>query len=187
MSSGSEADPEEREQELKRSALENIGDKRRRRDPMANSEFDRMYGKEGDDFLNDSDWDVDSFVAPSARSYKSSKTLASGKVKGLENIYLQRLEGAKKRKAKREKMKAGKQAKFRPMQHQFLPDTEMLRDSDEGSEQSYMSKKVGNGLASHRSVSRRSGSIHDRGPNIFSGNRGKYVKPGEREGSEPWL
>jgi hypothetical protein len=59
-----------------------------------------MYGKEVDDFLNDSDWDVDSFVAPSARSYASQGSLASGRVKGLENIYLQRLEGSKKRKKK---------------------------------------------------------------------------------------
>jgi hypothetical protein len=47
-----------------------------------------MYGKEVDDFLNDSDWDVDSFVAPSVKSFNSHGSLASAKVKGLENIYL---------------------------------------------------------------------------------------------------
>ena len=32
----------------------------------ANSEFDWIHTKEVDDFLNnDSDWDIDSFVAPS--------------------------------------------------------------------------------------------------------------------------
>ena len=50
-----------------------------------------MYGKE----VDDSDWDIDSDVAPSVKSYNS------GKVKGLESIYLQRLEGAKRRKNKR--------------------------------------------------------------------------------------
>lgn len=62
----------------------------------ANSEFDWIHTKEVDDFLNnDSDWDIDSFVAPSQRSYGSHASYVSAKVKGLENIYLQRLEGSK--------------------------------------------------------------------------------------------
>lgn len=76
-----------------------------RRHEGANSEFDWMYGKEVDDFLNDSDWDVDSFVAPSVKSFNSHGSMASAKVKGLENIYLQRLEGSKNRKIKWDKMK----------------------------------------------------------------------------------
>lgn len=40
--------------------------KRNKRLEGANSEFDRIHTKEVDDFLNnDSDWDIDSFVAPS--------------------------------------------------------------------------------------------------------------------------
>lgn len=52
--------------------------KRNKRLEGANSEFDRIHTKEVDDFLNnDSDWDIDSFVAPSQRSYGSHASYVS--------------------------------------------------------------------------------------------------------------
>ena len=52
--------------------------KRTKRLEGANSEFDRIHTKEVDDFLNnDSDWDIDSFVAPSQRSYGSHASYVS--------------------------------------------------------------------------------------------------------------
>ena len=81
----SESEPEdntpiEREKKLKDDALAQIDSKksrsRKKNGKMsgANTEFDNMYGKEVDEFLNDSDWDVDSYVAPSARSQKSESS-----------------------------------------------------------------------------------------------------------------
>lgn len=58
----------EREQQLKQNHMDRIKNKSKwnKRLEGANSEFDRIHTKEVDDFLNnDSDWDIDSFVAPS--------------------------------------------------------------------------------------------------------------------------
>ena len=92
--------------------------------PPGDKNFEQVYGKEVDDFLNDSDWEVDSMV-DSVHSNKSKRSAMSGKVKGLESIYLQRLEGSKKRKEKRSKMRNRTKGRFRTDRYD-----ELIKDSD---------------------------------------------------------
>ena len=84
--------------------VKNNGSMKPESEAPVDKNFEQVYGKEVDDFLNDSDWEVDSMV-DSVHSGKSKRSAMSGKVKGLESIYLQRLEGSKKRKEKRSKMR----------------------------------------------------------------------------------
>jgi hypothetical protein len=56
------------------------------------SDLEKLYTRDIDDFLNDSDWDVES-IAPSNVSHQSARShVGDGRLRGLESIYLQRLE-----------------------------------------------------------------------------------------------
>lgn len=58
-----------------------------------------MFGKDIDEFLEDSEWDIESIDKMSQFSKGSKNTFRSGqgsKLKGLEKVYLQRIEGANK-------------------------------------------------------------------------------------------
>lgn len=58
-----------------------------------------MFGKDIDEFLEDSEWDIESIDKMSQFSKGSKNTFRSSqasKLKGLEKVYLQRLEGNQK-------------------------------------------------------------------------------------------
>jgi hypothetical protein len=55
-------------------------------------EFEQLFGQDIDDFLDNSQWDIASAGGVSAHSKDSAKSL---KLKGLENIYLQRMDSSK--------------------------------------------------------------------------------------------
>jgi len=94
---------------------------------VAPSDLDKLYGKDVDDFLNESDWDIDS-NNKSQMSYKSVRSYGDKRIRGLESIYLQRLEGGMK-KPKRKK----KRPKFRALQDRYLNQEDMPRDGDNSS------------------------------------------------------
>lgn len=57
-----------------------------------------MFGKDIDEFLEDSDWDIESFDNMSNFSKGTSRSaLNDGRIRGLESIYLQRIETSMKR------------------------------------------------------------------------------------------
>ncbi len=57
-----------------------------------------MFGKDIDEFLEDSDWDVESFDNMSQYSRGTAKSaFLDGRIRGLESIYLQRIESGMKK------------------------------------------------------------------------------------------
>lgn len=92
---------------------------------VAPDDLDKLYGKDVDDFLNESDWDIDSVNNKSQISYKSARSHGDKRIRGLESIYLQRLEGGiRKNKPKKKK------PKFRVLQDRYLNQDEIPRDED---------------------------------------------------------
>lgn len=60
------------------------------------ADFEKMFGKDIDEFLEDSEWDIESIDKISQFSKHSKNTIRSAaqasKLKGLEKLYLQRIE-----------------------------------------------------------------------------------------------
>ena len=60
------------------------------------ADFEKMFGKDIDEFLEDSEWDIESIDKMSQFSKGSKNTFRisqASKLKGLEKVYLQRIEG----------------------------------------------------------------------------------------------
>jgi hypothetical protein len=52
-------------------------------------DFEKMFGKDIDEFLEDSDWDIESFDNMSQYSRGTAKSaFLDGRIRGLESIYL---------------------------------------------------------------------------------------------------
>ena len=67
------------------------------------ADFEKMFGKDIDEFLEDSEWDIESIDKMSHFSRGSKNTVRSAsqasKLRGLEKVYLQRIEGGLEGKA----------------------------------------------------------------------------------------
>lgn len=92
---------------------------------VAPEDLDKLYGKDVDEFLNESDWDIESGNNKSQMSYKSARSYGDKRIRGLESIYLQRLEAGTK-KVKRKK----KKPKFRALQDRYLNNDQVPRDEE---------------------------------------------------------
>lgn len=98
------------------------------------ADFEKMFGKDIDEFLEDSEWDVDSLDKMSHFSRGSKATIRSAaqdKLRGLEKMYLQRIEGAGGKGAPggaagAKKGGAKKPGKFREFQDRFQDDPAYL-------------------------------------------------------------
>jgi hypothetical protein len=69
-----------------------------------------MFGKDIDEFLEDSEWDIESIDKMSQFSKGSKNTFRSSqasKLKGLEKVYLQRIEGQQKQNSDMQANKTG--------------------------------------------------------------------------------
>jgi hypothetical protein len=67
-------------------------------------DFEKMFGKDIDEFLEDSDWDIESFGKMSNFSKGTSRSAWNdGRIRGLESIYLQRIETSMKKGARGKK------------------------------------------------------------------------------------
>jgi hypothetical protein len=110
------------------------------------SDLEKLYTRDIDDFLNDSDWDVES-IAPSNVSYQSTRSQFDGKLRGLESIYLQRLESTLGKRQAALKARKPKKPKFRNLQDRFVNDPELMMDDksekDDLSSLIHESKKFG--------------------------------------------
>jgi hypothetical protein len=99
-------DPQQRQDALQQKALEDIKrkkiakakrEKARGGKISKDADFEKMFGKDIDEFLEDSEWDIESIDKMSQFSKGSKNTFRSAqgsKLKGLEKVYLQRIEGA---------------------------------------------------------------------------------------------
>ena len=76
----------------------------------SNSDFEKLYDKNLDDFLENSDFDFESIGPPSRKMSRQGSARGDNRLKGLESIYLQRLEAnpAKEKKRKDKNRKRGK-------------------------------------------------------------------------------
>ena len=90
-----------REQRLKQRKMNELKSKRKgkkMRGGGGDPDFEKMFGKDIDEFLEDSDWDIESFENMSNFSKGTSRSaLHDGRIRGLESIYLQRIETSMKR------------------------------------------------------------------------------------------
>ncbi len=95
-------DHHQREQRLKQkkmNELKNRNKVKRRQGGGGDPDFEKMFGKDIDEFLEDSDWDIESFDNMSQYSKGTSRSLyhQDGRIRGLESIYLQRIETSMKK------------------------------------------------------------------------------------------
>ena len=114
-----------------------------------------MFGKDIDEFLEDSDWDIESFDNMSNYSRGTARSaFLDNRIRGLESIYLQRIESSMKRggvpgpKTK----KVTNKPKFRPMHDRFIDDPNVLNE-----------EVVNDGSSNHsqnRGLSRHSRALH---------------------------
>jgi hypothetical protein len=57
------------------------------------ADFEKIFGRDIEEFLEDSEWDIESLGKMSQMSKNSFRSAAQiGKVRGLEKVYLQRIE-----------------------------------------------------------------------------------------------
>ena len=102
-------DPQQREEQLKQEQMDEINARKAaklaaRKRKLAgkpgkiskDADFEKMFGKDIDEFLEDSEWDIESIDKMSQFSKNSKQTIRSaaqaGKLRGLEKLYLQRIE-----------------------------------------------------------------------------------------------
>ena len=114
-----------REQRLKKQKMQEL--KMRKKAKKAgvgpgDPDFEKMFGRDIDEFLEDSDWDIESFENMSQFSRGTARSaFIDGRLRGLESIYLQRIESGLKRGGNKTK-KASNKPKFRILQDRFIDD-----------------------------------------------------------------
>lgn len=95
--------------------MKNRGSKKKAGGGGGDPDFEKMFGKDIDEFLEDSDWDIESFGKMSHFSKGTSRSaFGDNRIRGLESIYLQRIETSMKKAPKANKSKLSK-PKFRVM------------------------------------------------------------------------
>jgi hypothetical protein len=107
------------------------GKLRKKRGSPGDPDFEKMFGKDIDEFLEDSDWDIESFENMSQYSRGTAKSaFLDGRIRGLESIYLQRLESQmKKGTVSKSKRQQASKPKFRVMQDRFIDDPSLMVDN----------------------------------------------------------
>lgn len=88
-----------REQRLKQRRMNELKSKGKKLKNGGDPDFEKMFGKDIDEFLEDSDWDIESFDNMSHYSKGTSRSALGqdGRIRGLESIYLQRIETSLKK------------------------------------------------------------------------------------------
>ncbi len=79
-----------REEKLKKQKLKELRMRTKYKKKGPNDpDFEKMFGRDIDEFLEDSDWDVESFDNMSQYSRGTAKSaFLDGRIRGLESIYL---------------------------------------------------------------------------------------------------
>ncbi len=139
-----------REEILKRQKLKELrlkGKLRKKRGSPGDPDFEKMFGKDIDEFLEDSDWDIESFENMSQYSKGTAKSaFLDGRIRGLESIYLQRLESQMKKgtgaAGKSKRPQQASKAKFRIMQDRFIDDPTLMVQDNADNVSSNVSNKI---------------------------------------------
>ena len=140
-----------REEKLKKQKMKELRLKgklkKKRAGNPGDPDFEKMFGKDIDEFLEDSDWDIESFENMSQYSRGTAKSaFLDGRIRGLESIYLQRLESQMKKGGANPKSKRqqANKPKFRVMQDRFIDDPTLMADNLDGGMSSQMSHNRNN-------------------------------------------
>lgn len=143
------------------------------------SDFDQVYDRKLDEFLENSDFDFES-IGPPSRGGMSRQGSAKGsnRLKGLESIYLQRLEANPAKGGKKRKKKRGK--KDGSMMGSDFSDQDDLAGLIEDN---YRKMKKKFAPSSARGKNKSNASELNQ-PNIFTGNFTKYTKDGKLVGGD---
>lgn len=148
--------PQQREADLKQAQIDEINARKQaklaaKKRKLAgkpgkitkDADFEKMFGKDIDEFLEDSEWDIDSIDKMSQFSKNSKNTIRSanqaGKLRGLEKLYLQRIETSMNKNTlqmtggpgggpPKPKKKAGK---FREFQDRYVDDPNYIARGNE--------------------------------------------------------
>jgi len=148
--------PQQREADLKQAQIDEINARKQaklaaKKRKLAgrpgkitkDADFEKMFGKDIDEFLEDSEWDIDSIDKMSQFSKNSKNTIRSanqaGKLRGLEKLYLQRIETSMNKNTlqmtggpgggpPKPKKKAGK---FREFQDRYVDDPSFIARGNE--------------------------------------------------------
>lgn len=168
-----------REKNLKQKKMKELASKNKKKKPArqpGDVDFEKMFGKDIDEFLEDSDWDIESFDRMSQYSKGTARSVRDGtRLRGLESIYLQRLETSMKK--GHQKTAKKKVPKFRVLQDRFIDDPEYIHQGEAPEEaigdshSSGRRMKVGKFAESAHTTSM--GQKKD-GLNMFSGHRYQY-------------
>jgi hypothetical protein len=149
------------------------GKKPRQRGPnskASGSDFEKIYDKKLDEFLENSDFDFESIGPPSRTMSRQGSARGNNRLKGLESIYLQRLE-ANPAKGKKKRKKRGKK------DGEFLGSELSEQDDLAGLiEDNYRKMKKKFAPQSARGGKNQSQNSDSNQPNIFTGNYTKYTK-----------
>jgi len=175
-----------REQKLKQKKMSELRKRNQKKRPKMDkdADFEKMFGKDIDEFLEDSDWDIESFERMSQFSRGTARSLRDGsRLRGLESIYLQRLETSMKKGHGRPTKKGGKQPRFRVLQDRFVDDPEYIHHGEANEEGmgSVISDTSRNKRHAGMPVSANTTSMGNKkeegskgDANIFSGHRKMY-------------
>ena len=155
--------PQQREEQLKQAQMEEIQRKKAirmaQKKKMAgakpgkiskDADFEQMFGKNIDEFLEDSEWDIESIDKMSQFSKGSKNTVRSaaqaGKLRGLEKLYLQRIETSMNKNTLQmsgqapPKQPKKKPAKFREFQDRYVDDPGYIARGNDPDNESINSK-----------------------------------------------
>jgi hypothetical protein len=136
----------------------------------SNSDFEKLYDKNLDEFLENSEFDFESIGPPSRTMSRQGSVRGENRLKGLESIYLQRLEANPAKAKKKGKKRRGKRGDA-----DFLGSELSEQDDLAGLiEDNYrkMKKKFAPGSARGR---KKDPTQEGDQPNIFTGNYTKYA------------
>jgi len=134
----------------------------------SNQDFDKVYDRKLDEFLENSSYEFESLGPPSRAMSRQGSAKGDHKLKGLESIYLQRLE-ANPTKNKKKKKRGKKDGEFMGSELSEQDDLAGLIEDN----YKKMKKKFAPASARKRG---RSQAPESNQPNIFTGNFDKYAK-----------
>lgn len=141
---------------------------------VSNQDFDKIYDRKLDEFLDNSSYEFESLGPPSKNMSRQGSAHGDHRLKGLESIYLQRLE-ANPTKAKKKRKKRGKK------DGEFMGSELSEKDDLAGLiEDNYQKMKKKFGPMSARKKGKLASSDANQ-PNIFTGNFTKYIKGTKNE------
>ena len=146
--------------------------KNRKRGPnskVSNQDFDKVYDRKLDEFLENSSYEFESLGPPSRTMSRQGSVKGGQRLKGLESIYLQRLEANPAKTKKKRKRRGKKDGEFMGSELSSKDDlADLIEDN-------YKKMKKKFGPMSARKKNKHHSSDMNQ-PNIFTGNYTKYTK-----------